>query len=176
MPEQRNGSTEYLWNEYPWADTYKRTIRNMGNYSNSYKGKTFTLLLSYETQLQEEWMGMDENEVNLKEVSMPNYSMMKALGLYTAERGVVREITTKSVVSTNFAIGKMNGLAMREDYLNKYLSDNQLSLVFYSLGEKYVNIKGNYQIIGPRHDLSGAYCYENGLITEIQPMHISNTL
>ena len=49
---------------------------------------------------------------------------------------------------------------MREDYLNKYLSDNQLSLVFYSLGEKYVNIKGNYQIIGPRHDLSGAYCYE----------------
>lgn len=176
MPEQRNGSTEYLWNEYPWADTYKRTIRNMGNYSNSYKGKTFTLLLSYETQLQEEWMGMDENEVNLKEVSMPNYRMMKALGLYTAERGVVREITTKSVVSTNFAIGKMNGLAMREDYLNKYLSDNQLSLVFYSLGEKYVNIKGNYQIIGPRHDLSGAYCYENGLITEIQPMHISNTL
>ena len=70
----------------------------------------------------------------------------------------------------------MNGLAMREDYLNKYLSDNQLSLVFYSLGEKYVNIKGNYQIIGPRYDLSGAYCYENGLIAEIQPMHISKIL
>ena len=176
MPEHRNGSTDYLWNEYPWADTYKRTIRNRENYSYPYKGKSFTLFLSYETQLQEEWIGMDENEVYLKEVSMPNYSMMKDLGLYTAERGVVREIATKSVVSINFVIGKMNGLAMREDYLNKYLSDNQLSLVFYSLGEKYVNIKGNYQIIGPRYDLSGAYCYENGLIAEIQPMHISKIL
>lgn len=24
MPECRNGSTDYLWNEYPWAETYIR--------------------------------------------------------------------------------------------------------------------------------------------------------
>ena len=48
--------------------------------------------------------------MSLKEVSMPNHLVMKALNL--------------------------NGLAMRKEYLDQYLSDNNLALVFYSLGEK----------------------------------------
>ena len=88
--------------------------------------------------------------MSLKEVSMPNHLVMEALNL--------------------------NGLAMRKEYLDQYLSDNNLALVFYSLGEKYILQKGTYQSMGQRYDLSGAYCYHDNSFDEIQPMHISNTL
>lgn len=176
MPECRNGSIDYLWNEYPWAPTYKRTIGDIEAFVKEHNGKKFQLHLSYEAQLQEDWIGLDGNEINLKEASMPNHQVMEALDLYTAERGVVRDKKDHSVVARNFAIGKMNGLAIRKEYLERYLSESQMSLVFYSLGEKYVRGKDNYQTLGKRHDLSGAYYYENGQIKEIQAMHISDTL
>lgn len=176
MPERRNGSIDYLWNEYPWAETYKRTLRDVDDWENPGKGATFKINLSYEAQLQEEWIGLDETEMYLKEVSMPNHSVMEALNLYTAERGVIRAKSDNTIVTRNFSIGKMNGLVMRKEYLDQYLSDNNLALVFYSLGEKYIIQKGTYQSIGQRYDLSGAYCYHDKSFEEIQPMHISNTL
>ena len=176
MPERRNGSTDYVWNEYPWADTYKRTIRDVDDWENPGNKANFKINLSYEAQLQEEWIGLDETEMYLKEVSMPNHLVMEALNLYTAERGVVRDKNENAIVARNFSIGRMNGLAMRKDYLDKYLSENNLALVFYSLGEKYVTQKGTYQSIGHRYDLSGAYCYSNGKFDEIQAMHICYTL
>ena len=175
MPECRNGSIDYLWNEYPWAPTYKRTMDDIEVFVREHNGKKFQLYLSYEAQLQEDWIGLDGNEINLKEASMPNHQVMEALNLYTAERGVIRDKENHTVVARNFAIGKMNGLAIRKKYLDKYLSENQMSLVFYSLGEKYVRGKDSYQTIGKRHDLSGAYYYDNGQIKEIQAMHISET-
>lgn len=176
MPECRNGSIDYLWNEYPWAPTYKRTIGDIEVFVREHNNRKFHLHLSYEAQLQENWIGLDENNVNLREVSMPNHQVMESLDLYTAERGVIKDKTTHTVVARNFAIGKMNGLAIKKEYLDKYLSENEMTLVFYSLGEKYVRGKDNYQTLGKRHDLSGAYFYENGQIKEIQAMHISNTL
>lgn len=176
MPERRNGSIEYLWNEYPWALTYKRTLRDMEDFHREYKGNPFTLCLSYEAQLQEEWIGLDENEISLREASMPEHRVMNSLNLYTAERGVVRDKADNTIVTRNFAIGKMNGLVMRKEYLEKYLSENDMTLVFYSLGEKYVRGRDSYLNIGNRHDLSGAFYYVNGGIKDIQPMHISNTL
>ena len=176
MPERRNGNIDYLWNEYPWADTYKRTLRDVDDWENPGKGATFKINLSYEAQLQEEWIGLDETKMYLKEVSMPNHLVMKALNLYTAERGVVRDKNDNAIIARNFSIGIMNGLAMRKEYLDQYLSDNNLALVFYSLGEKYIIQKGTYQSMGQRYDLSGAYCYHDNSFDEIQPMHISNTL
>lgn len=173
MPERRNGSINYLWNEYPWAETYKRTIRDVDDWENPGNKANFKINLSYEAQLQEEWIGLDETEMYLKEVSMPNHLVMEALSLYTAERGVVRDKNNNAIVARNFSVGRMNGLAMRKDYLDKYLSEKNLALVFYSLGEKYVTQKGTYHSIRHRYDLSGAYCYENGKIEEIQAMHIS---
>ena len=176
MPERRNGSIEYLWNEYPWAETYKRTLGEKEDYSNTFQGKKFTLYLSYEAQLQEDWLGFKDDEIFLREASMPNHKVMNALNLYTAERGVTRDKCNKTVVARNFSIGKMNGLAMRKDFLERYLENEHLALVFYSLGEKYIIPKKGYQSIGERHDLSGAYYLEKGKIVEIQPMHISNTI
>lgn len=176
MPERRNGSIEFLWNEYPWAETYKRTLGEMEDFSETFQGKEFTLYLSYEAQLQEDWIGLKEDDIYLKEASMPNHNVMKALNLYTAERGVTRDKDGQVVVARNFSIGKMNGLAMRQEYLEKYLKNEHLALVFYSLGEKYIIPKKGYQSIGERHELSGAYYLEKGKIVEIQPMHISNTI
>lgn len=173
MPERRNGSIDYLWNEYPWAETYKRTLRDVDDWENPGKGATFKINLSYEAQLQEEWIGLDEAEMYLKEVSMPNHHVMEALNLYTAERGVIRAKSDNTIVARNFSIGKMNGLVMRKEYLDQYLSDNNFALVFYSLGEKYIIQKGTYQSMGQRYDLSGAYCYHDNSFDEIQPMHIS---
>lgn len=172
MPERRNGSIDYLWNEYPWAETYKRTLRDVDDWENPGKGATFKINLSYEAQLQEEWIGLDETEMYLKEVSMPNHLVMEALNLYTAERGVIRAKNDNTIVARNFSIGRMNGLAMRREYLDQYLSENNLALVFYSLGEKCITQNETYQSIGQRHDLSGAYCYHDGSFEVIQPMHI----
>ena len=176
MPEHRNGSIDYLWNEYPWADTYKRTLSDMEDYRNSYQGKMFSLNLSYESQLQEDWAGIDDNENYLREASAPNHLVMTALNLYTAERGIVKSKDNNEIVSVNFAIGRMNGVVIRQEYLDKYLQENHLSLVFYTLGEKYVRNCDNFANITKRFDLSGAFYYENGEIQTIQPMHISDKL
>lgn len=176
MPERRNGSIDYLWNEYPWAPTYKRTIQDVQDYSNSINGQSFSLQLSYESQLQEDWTGQHEDDFYLREVSMPNHNVMECLNLYTAERGVIRYKKNHSVVvARNFSLGKMYGLAMRKEYLVKYLSETNMSMVFYSVGEKYVRCKDDYHNIGKRHELSGAYFYDDGDIKNIQAMHISET-
>ena len=48
------------------------------------------------------------------------------------------------------------------------------SLVYYSLGEKFVRSKDSYQNFGKNYDLSGAYSYEGGNIVEVQPMSIAD--
>lgn len=176
MPERRNGSINYLWNEYPWAPTYKRTLRGQEDFNNGTYWTGFHLELSYEAQLQEDWTGLNEDNANLKEVSMPNHYMMEQLNLFTAERGVVKSKSDYSVVARNFAIGVMNGLTIKKEYLERYLDSNNYTLVFYSFGEKYVRGKDNYQRIGNEYDLSGAYYYGKGAIREIQAMHISGSI
>ena len=100
---------------------------------------------------------------------------MNFLKLYTAERGVVREISTNEIVSINIQIGSLRGLAMRKECLLKYLTNYGYVLVYYSLGEKLVRMKNSYQNLGKKYDLSGSFLFEDGYIKEIKPMHISQT-
>ena len=174
MPECRNGSTDYLWNEYPWAETYIRQQKEW-DMEHSYNGPGFRLKLSYEAQLQENWFGLDDSNVDFHYVGMPNHHIMNFLKLYTAERGVVREMSTNEIVSINIQIGSLRGLAMRKEYLLKYLTNYGYVLVYYSLGEKLVRMKNSYQNLGKNYDLSGSFLFENGYIKEIKPMHISQT-
>ena len=174
MPECRNGSTDYLWNEYPWAETY---IRQQGEWEkeHSYDGPDFTLNLSYEAQWQEDMFGLDESKSLLREACMPNHHIMEHLKLYTAERGVVRTCSNDEIVSVNFRVESLRGLAIRKEFLSQYLNDLGYILVYYSLGEKSLRMKNSYQNFGKSYDLSGAYSYEDGNIVEVQPMHISDT-
>lgn len=174
MPECRNGSTDYLWNEYPWAETYIRQ-RDVWEEEHRYDGPDFTLNLSYEAQWQEDMFGLDESKSLLREACMPNHHIMEHLKLYTAERGVVKACSNDDIVSVNFQVERLRGLAIRKEYLLKYLNDFDYALVYYSLGEKTLRKKNSYQNLGKSYDLSGAYSYEDGNIMEIQPMHISDT-
>ena len=174
MPECRNGSIDYLWNEYPWAETYIRQ-RDDWEKEHRYDGPGFMLNLSYEAQLQENKFGLDESKAMLGEVYMPNHHIMEHLKLYTAERGVVRACSNNEIASVNFRVERLRGLAIRRDYLEKFLTDFGYSLVYYSLGEKSLRMKNNYQTLGRIHELSGAYSYKNGQIEAIQPMRISET-
>lgn len=173
MPECRNGSIEYLWNEYPWAETYKRN-QDEWEIEHIHEGEGFSLLLSYEAQLQKNWFGLDESKAWLHEVCMPNHHIMDHLRLYTAERGVVRACSNNEIVSVNIRIDRLRGMVIRKEYLDKYLTDMGYSLVYYSLGEKLVRSKDSYHNLGNNYDLSGVYSYEDGNIVEVQPMYISN--
>lgn len=174
MPECRSGSIDYLWNEYPWAGTYIRQ-RDDWEKEHRYDGAGFLLNLSYEAQLQEDKFGLNESNAMLGEVYMPYHHIMEHLNLYTAERGVIRASSSNEIVTINFRIEKLRGLAVRKDYLEKFLEDFGYCLVYYSLGEKSVRMKKGYQTLGRIHELSGAYSYENGHIETIQPMHVSDT-
>lgn len=174
MPECRNGNIDHLWNEYPWADTYKRTIIDDNNAYIS-NGCPVNIQLSYEAQLQEEWGCLDENKIGLRESLAPNCHMMSYLGLYTAERGVIRDSACQDIkVAINFQDNNFRGLAIDRTYLEKYLKENDLSMIYYTLGEKFIR-DNNYQFIGPRYDLSGAFYYDNGNIKNVRPMHIANS-
>lgn len=174
MPECRTGSIDYLWNEYPWAGTY---IGQRDNWEKEhrYEGQDFTLDLSYEAQLQENKFGLDESKAMLGEVYMPNHHIMEHLKLYTAERGVIRACSNNDIVAINFRVERLRGLVIRKDYLENFLTDFGYCLVYYSLGEKSLRMKNNYQTLGRIHELSGAYSYENGQIEAIQPMRISDS-
>lgn len=74
---------------------------------------------------------------------MPNHLVMEALNLYTAERGVVRDKNTNAIVARNFSVGRMNGLAMRKDYLDKYLSEKKTGFSILFARRKVCNPKRN---------------------------------
>ena len=175
MPERRNGNIEHLWQEYPWSDTYKRTITDDCIEKHPSGDCPVHIHLSYESQLQEEWTFLNDNDIGLREVQAPNHHMMSHLGLYTAERGVIRDLTTPNkIVAINFQIDKFRGLAIDRSYLERYLNENNFSMIYYTLGEKCLRAN-NYQNVGMPYDLSGAFYYNSGEIKIVQPMHIIDT-
>lgn len=175
MPEYRNGSIAHLWNECPWADTYKRTKDDEEYLNWQEYNCPVPIILSYESQLQEEWGDLDENKIKLREAAMPNCLLMDHLRLYTAERGIIRDLSHPEIkVAVNFEMDQIYGLAIRHDYLDKYLNDMGYSMVYYTLGEKYIHRSKDYYTVGPRYDLSGAYYYNNDKIETVQPMHITD--
>ena len=175
MPERRNGNIEHLWKEYPWSDTYKRTITDDCIEEQPSGDCPVHIHLSYESQLQEEWTFLNENNIGLREAQAPNHHMMSHLGLYTAERGIIRDsINPRKIVAINFQIDKFRGLAIDRSYLERYLNETGFSMIYYTLGEKCLRAN-NYQNIGISYDLSGAFYYNSGEIKVVQPMHIIDT-
>ena len=88
MPE-RQGATEFLWSDYPWADSYKSSLIEDDGYR--MYDCPCRMLLSYEAQLQENWEGIAGEEEFLTTVYMPCVEMMERMGLYCSEcRGIVK--------------------------------------------------------------------------------------
>ena len=168
MPERR-GLTEFLWNEYPWADVYKNSIEHEV-WSRPHDCPC-DLQLSYEAQLQEDWEGIGRDNEFLSTVYMPCVELMEQMNMYCSEiRGVIKT-TDESVAALNTGHGNcINGLFIRRDILNEYLKRNGYVMFYYVLGEKILQIgemKSNIK------DLSAAYKYQsdNEAIV-IQPLRV----
>lgn len=169
MPERR-GMIEYLWNDYPWSDTYKSTFEH--EVWSRPQDCPCDMMLSYEAQLQENWEGIGRENEYLSTVYAPCEEMMEQMGLYCSEvRGVVKSEHDDTVVALNTGHGNcINGLFIRQDVLNEYLRRNGYVMFYYVLGEKFLKLgEMNAHI----KDLSAAYRYrEDGGVVEIQKMRV----
>lgn len=167
MPE-RQGSTEFLWSDYPWADAYKSSIEQREGYR-SYDCSC-DILLSYETQLQEDWKGIEYEDKYLSTVYMPCVEMMEQMELYCSEvRGVVR-CMDGSIVALNTDNCGIDGLFVRRDVLNEYLMRNEYVMFYYVLGEKVLRLG---EMNSKMRDLSAAYQYNPTKECDaIQPMRV----
>ncbi|MFR5131033.1 MAG: trypsin-like peptidase domain-containing protein [Segatella copri] len=167
MPES-TGSIDYLWSDYPWANAYTESL-----YEDEYQDGKIPCHteLPYAAQLQEDYRGITNEEVIASTVYAPSADMMKSLGFYTAERGIIKKNGSDEIVAINRMISgeSFHGLLIKRKYLNDYLDNSGKCLFYCLLGEK--NIVGTgYQMLN-RHDLTGAALYKDNDVAEmIQPL------
>ena len=170
MPE-RQGTIEFLWSDYPWADTYKSQVEH--DDGALMHDCPCEMKLSYEAQLQEDWEGIAHKDEYLSTVYMPNVEMMEQLGLYCSEiRGVVKDKYGREVaLNTDYKDGVgINGLFIRKDMLDEYLRRNDYVMFYYVLGEKLLR-KSEKEFI--MKDLSASYQYNPvGAIIPVQQMRV----
>ena len=168
MPES-TGSIDFLWNDYPWANTYTSSI-----YEDGYVDEKIPcdVELTYEAELQEDFRGIQSEENISSTVYAPCRDIMDSLGFYTAERGIVRKSDNGEIVAINRLIlgESFHGLLIKRTFLNEYLKKQRKCLFFCLLGEKNLISSPPYQIL-VRHDLTGAALYkENDVAEMIQPL------
>lgn len=93
---------------------------------------------------------------------------MDYLNLYTAERGVIRDKKHSQIIAQNINSGSFDGLVIRKSWIDKYLHDKNLGIMYCTLGEKYA--VSNIHILPHRLNLSGCWLYSNGVLDNIQPL------
>ena len=169
MPES-HGLYEFLWNEYIWADRFKRTRKSLDDLRPN--GCPCDFILSNQGQLQEYYEGLQNEDNFLSTAYAPNPEIMEAMNLYTAQRGVVRKKGTNEVVSKNIQGDAINGLVMRKDILDTYLREQNMMLVYYISGEKEL-VDNHSRAQGVVYYLSGCSSYDGNDFKDIQPLHIS---
>lgn len=168
MPES-TGSIDFLWNDYPWSNTYTSSL-----YEDGYVDEKIPcdVELTYEAELQEDFRGIQSEENIASTVYAPCRSIMDSLGLYTAERGIVRKSDNGEIVAKNRLIlgESFHGLLIKRTFLNEYLKKQRKCLFYCLLGEKNLISAPHYQIL-VRNDLTGAALYKEKDVAEmIQPL------
>lgn len=160
MPEN-NGYTDFLWNEYPWSDSYK--VEKIYKIEEPTNGCPCGVELSYCAQLQEDFDGVKYPEVFASTVYIPMEDIMNKLDLYTAERGVIRSSKSDEVVAFNHisTSSRLSGLFIARESLDEYLSKVNKRLYYCLLGEKQLRINSSWTNVQFR-DLTGCYQYQIG--------------
>lgn len=168
MPES-TGSIDFLWNDYPWSNTYTSSLYEDGCVDEKIP---CDVELTYEAELQEDFRGVQSEENIASTVYAPCRSIMDSLGLYTAERGIVRKSDNGGIVAINRLIlgESFHGLLIKRTFLNEYLKKQRKCLFYCLLGEKNLISSPHYQIL-VRNDLTGAALYKDNDVAEmIQPL------
>lgn len=168
MPEHQ-GSTGFLWNDYPWADVYKSSIEH--EIWSHPQDCPCNIQLAYEAQLQENWEGIDNKNEFLSTVYMPCVEIMEQMGLYCSEiRGQIKDKDGIVVALNTDQENGIHGLFLRRDILNDYLKRNEYVMFYYVLGEKLLKIGEMNSII---KDLSAAYQYrQKNEVIVLQSMRV----
>ena len=138
--EECEGSIDYLWNEYPWSDSFKSIYREEDIEITSFCRNKRKAKLAYNAQFQEDVLGIGDKDNFSSTVYMPCVDMMEKLNLYTAERGVVRRKNDNEVVSFNINIPNSSfyGMVMRKDVLQNYLAITKQILFTCLCGDKHI--------------------------------------
>lgn len=165
LPET-NGSTDFLWNEYPWSDSFKNMfseddlIYRFGN-SDKY------MIRSYMGQLQENYGGMPEDDRRLTTAYMPNPKIMEVLNLHVSERGITKDKTEKIISQVIYRNDNpYHGLLLRKEALLSYLRSTGQVFVSCICGEKS-RIVGTTRI--DIMEYSGAFgISQDGTLNEIR--------
>lgn len=170
MPE-RTGSIDFLWNEYPWADSYKSSIEEH-EWERPSNDCPCDIMLSYTAQLQEYWEGIAYEDEYLPTVYMPCRKIMEEMRLYCSKvRGIIKSEKDDSIVAVNLSaeVG-MSGLFIRKDVLDKFLTKNRYTMFYYVLGEKVLR---NEKMVPIMKDISAAFQYDiKKNIKIVQPIRI----
>lgn len=174
MPEPGE-SIGYLWNEYPWSESYKKSC-NISEYKWKDRDCPTEITDSCVGELQENTEGLPQDTEFISTVYAPNPYMMEMFGLYTAERGIVRKKENDEIVSFNIMRKDtcFLGMLIKKAYLMEYIKRTNQRLFVCLCGEKYGTISGTgigfesysgcYQING-----DGDIVYENRLHLVKQP-------
>lgn len=154
--EECSGSIDYLWNEYPWSDSFKSKYKEEDIEISSFSNNKRKAKLAYMAQLQEEILGIGDKDAFSSTVYMPCVDMMKKLNLYTAERGIVKMESDDLIVSFNINIPNSScyGMVMRKDILIAYLKQTKQVLFTCLCGEKNIATASAWL---KRRDFSGCY-------------------
>ena len=151
----RSDCIDFLWNEIPWSDSYKRLGRDLWEAGDQWHPYPCKVLVAYDEQLQEENYGfLNKEERYSFSASMPCGEMLREMKLYTAERGIIRRVADDVIVGINLSIiNEKTGLVVRKDILCEYLKKKKYNLYCFILGNKEVRL-GSMRVADSR-DLSG---------------------
>ena len=132
---------DFRWNEFPWSHAYKQLKRDEWITKDGLKEFPCGLKLSYDEQLQEEVYGMiDEKDYHSFSAGMPCAELMETMGLYTAERGLVRKRDNDDIVAVSLSVleDHSSGLLIKKDLLCEFLKQKRYRLYCYISGNKEV--------------------------------------
>ena len=132
---------DFRWNEFPWSHVYKQLKRDEWVVEDGLKEFPCGLKLSYDEQLQEEVYGMvDEKDYHSFSAGMPCAELMETMGLYTAERGLVRRRDNDEIVAISLSVLEehSSGLLINKDLLCDFLKQKRYRLYYFISGNKEV--------------------------------------
>lgn len=170
---ERSDCIDFLWNEMPWSDSYKRLGRDAWEGGDDRHNYPCEIKVAYDEQLQEENYGFlgDEDHYS-SSVSMPCGEMMRTMQLYTAERGIIRRIKDDMIVAINLSIiNEGIGLLIRKDILCDYMKQMRYHLYCFFHGNKQVTA-GSVATINSKNLSACMMMDENGVWKEIQKIRM----
>lgn len=156
MPEKRD-CIEFRLKEYIWCSTY---IKQEIEWNESVgKGCPCEVITTTLTHLQEDFTGLKDDDNRSHTTALPCEEFFKKMNLHMSnQRGIILDSSdSPAVIDVDVIDDSSNGLYIRKDILDMYLSSNNKTLVMCVLGNKEI-ISGMHMINNV--DISGFYHYD----------------